>query len=160
MQIPRGAAGRDAFAAVVVLVVSAVGMIKALEFPARAAAWPMWMWGLLAAFSVILLINSFRQAAASARGPAEQAAGSLMSRLWSRQTARILCNVAFVCVFVALVPIFGFFVTGAVYLSTHMYFLGIRPLWKIAAVTFGALAALHLMFERFLGVLVPHGMFF
>ncbi len=69
MALPKGPARRDAISAVVLLVVSAAGIVWTLDFPARAATWPLWMWGLLAAFSLILLVESLR------RGGAAGAAG-------------------------------------------------------------------------------------
>lgn len=52
--------GRDGIAAIVLLVIAALGVIEALTFPPRAAAWPLWMWGLLAALSLVLLVSALR----------------------------------------------------------------------------------------------------
>lgn len=52
--------GRDGMAAIVLLVIAAIGIIEALSFPARAAAWPLWMWGLLAFLSLLLLVSALR----------------------------------------------------------------------------------------------------
>lgn len=61
MRWPAGAAARDAVSAIIFLAVSIVGMALTVDFPARAATWPMWMWGLLAVFSLALLFGALRQ---------------------------------------------------------------------------------------------------
>jgi hypothetical protein len=53
--------GRDGIAAIVLLIVAAAGAIEALSFPADAAAWPLWMWGVLAFLSLLLLISALRR---------------------------------------------------------------------------------------------------
>lgn len=58
MRLPKGAARRDAVSALVLIAVGAVAILEAADYPDRAAAWPIWMWGLLIAFSVLLLVRS------------------------------------------------------------------------------------------------------
>ena len=121
-QIPRGNQARDAFSAIVVLIVCAVGISQTLQYPARAAEWPLWMWSLLAFLSVILLFNSLRKpivpTADSAPKTPEQGAAQRAKAI------RIAINIALVVGFVALVPILGFYTAGAVYLCIHMFYLG------------------------------------
>ena len=157
-QIPRGNQARDALSAVVVLIICAVGINQTLQYPARAAEWPLWMWSLLAFLSVILLFNSLRKPIV----PASAAAPSTPERRAEKRAkrVRIAINIALVVGFVALVPILGFYTAGAVYLCAHMFYLGIRPVWRIPVVAAGALIVFYGMFEYFLGVLVPHGMVF
>ena len=155
-QIPKGAAARDAISSIVILAVCAVGILQTTEYPDRAAAWPLWMWGLLAACSVALLFNSLRAPVTpkSATDDAETAAPS------SRRALRIGINIALIVILVLLVPVLGFFTATGLYLCFNMYYLGIRPVWKIAAVTAGTLTVFYGVFEAFLGVLVPHGLIF
>lgn len=155
-RIPTGAAARDAVSALVVLAICAVGIYATLDYPARAAEWPMWMWGILAVMSVILLFNSLRRPAVEASA-AQAAADDGAKR---RLRVRVAINIALVFAYVALVSILGFYVTTGVYLCVHMFYLGIRPMWKILVVAAGTLVALYAMFEYFLGVLIPHGLLF
>ena len=60
-----GRLGQDGIAAIVLLIIAALGIAEALTFPSRAAAWPLWMWGLLAALSLLLLLSALRRKAAS-----------------------------------------------------------------------------------------------
>lgn len=60
-----GRLGQDGIAAIVLLIIAALGIAEALTFPARAAAWPLWMWGLLAALSFLLLLSALRRKPAS-----------------------------------------------------------------------------------------------
>lgn len=157
-QLPKGAAARDAVSSIIILVVCAAGIWKTTQYPARAAEWPLWMWGLLAACSVVLLFNSLRkpttarqQAAAEGEPPAMPSAGRAL---------RIAINIGLIVVLVMLVSILGFYTATGLYLCVHMYYLGIRPAWKIAAVTAATLIVFYGVFEAFLGVLVPHGLIF
>lgn len=70
---------------------------------------------------------------------------------------RVLISLLMLTGYVAIVPLAGFFVGTGLYLAAHMAFLGIRPLWLVAAVVAGALVFLYLIFIQFLGVPVPHG---
>lgn len=64
-----GRLGRDGITAIVLLIIAALGTIEALSFPPRAAAWPLWMWGLLALLSLLLLVVALR------RHPADDGSG-------------------------------------------------------------------------------------
>lgn len=61
MRWPTGPARRDAVSALIFIAVSIIGLTLTADFPARAATWPMWMWGLLCAFSLALLVSALRQ---------------------------------------------------------------------------------------------------
>ena len=61
MRTVVGRLGRDGIAALVLLAIAALGIAEALTFPPRAAAWPLWMWGLLALLSLLLLIAALRR---------------------------------------------------------------------------------------------------
>jgi len=158
-RIPKGNQARDAFASIVILVICAGGLSQTVQYPDRAAAWPLWMWGLLAFLSCVLLFNSLRapiDAAKADAGPTDKVgAGASKSK-----GLRIAVNIGLVTGFVAAVPILGFFTAGIIYLCIHMYYLGIRPVWRIFAVAVGSLIFFYGMFELFLGVLVPHGLLF
>ena len=60
MRLPKGAAAVDSIAALILITISIIGIAGTWDFPARAAMWPLWMWGLLAFFSLILLITGLR----------------------------------------------------------------------------------------------------
>ncbi len=163
MRWPTGAVARDSLSAIIILVVSVVGMIQTSNYPARAAQWPMWMWGLLAALSVVLLFNSLRAAKAAKPAVVEDKPKTdedLTPAQRSSRGLRIAINIGLIVVLVVLVPILGFFTATGIYLCVHMFYLGIRPIWKIAAVTAGTLIVCYGVFEAFLGVLVPHGLIF
>ncbi|MBL6929156.1 MAG: tripartite tricarboxylate transporter TctB family protein [Rhodospirillales bacterium] len=153
MHFPKGAAARDSVSALVIMAVSAGGVYSTFEFPQRAAAWPLYMWGLLAAFSVLLLFNSLRQTVTEQLAQVDKAERNARIK-------RIAINVGLILGFVILVPILGFFTAAGIYLVIHMSYLGIRPYWLVALVTGGVLIAFYMMFEFFLGVLVPHGLIF
>lgn len=158
-QIPKGTAARDAISSVVILAACAIGIAQTLQYPARAAQWPLWMWGLLAALSVVLLFNSCRSRATPAVAqPEPDEAQATGSKTYRRM--RIAFNLVFIIGFVSMVSILGFYTACAIYLCAHMYYLGIRPAWKIGAVTCGTLVVFYGMFEYFLGVFVPHGLIF
>ena len=164
MRWPTGAAARDAVSAVIILIVCIIGMSATATYPERAAEWPMWMWGSLAVLSVVLLFNSMRQAysakpetAASSETMSDddQPSGFSMSR-----SVRIAINIGLIILLVLLVPILGFFTATGLFLCVSMFYLGIRPVWLILAVTVGTLLVFYGVFEAFLGVLVPHGLIF
>ncbi|MBL6945746.1 MAG: tripartite tricarboxylate transporter TctB family protein [Rhodospirillales bacterium] len=153
MHFPKGAAARDSVSALVIMAVSTGGIYSAFDFPQRAAAWPLYMWGLLAAFSVLLLVNSLRQTVTEQLARVDKADRNALNK-------RIAINVGLILGFVIVVPILGFFSAAGIYLMVHMIYLGIRPYWMVAVVTLGVLIAFYMMFEFFLGVLVPHGLIF
>lgn len=157
-QIPKGAAARDAMSAIIILVVCGIGIQQTTQYPARAAQWPLWMWGLLAALSVVLLFNSLRRPTADKAKPASSDAES--ARPPASGGLRIAINIGLIIGLVVLISILGFYTATGLYLCIHMYYLGIRPAWKIGAVTVGTLAVFYGLFEVFLGVLVPHGLVF
>ena len=158
-RMPKGNQARDAFSSIVILAICAAGISKTVQYPDRAAAWPLWMWGLLAFLSCVLLFNSLRAPAGAARVDAGSGSRDRPGAGKSKGL-RIAVNIALVMGFVAAVPVLGFFTAGIIYLCVHMYYLGIRPVWRIFAVSVGALLFFYGMFEYFLGVLVPHGLLF
>jgi putative tricarboxylic transport membrane protein len=163
MRWPTGAAARDSFSAIVIVIVCIIGMVQTTEYPARAASWPMWMWGLLGALSAVLLFNSLRQAyrPAKPKAPSDSDGGEAEpGPLSMRMGLRIAINIGLIIVYVILVPILGFFAATGLFLCVSMFYLGIRPAWKILAVTTGTLVVFYSVFEAFLGVLVPHGLVF
>jgi putative tricarboxylic transport membrane protein len=153
MRWPTGADARDAMSAAVFLVISVVGFIGALGFPDRAATWPLWMWGLLGVFSLILLAGSLR---ARANPYAEEETGDETSPTISRAGI----NAGIIIGFAVLVPILGFFVATGLYLIVHMTYLGIRPFSMILAVAIGGVAFLYVLFGFVLGVPIPHGLLY
>ena len=155
MRLPTGAGARDAVSAVIFLVISIVGFTGAFQFPKRAATWPLWMWGLLGVFSLILLAGSFRERAvpeAAASEDGEQEGPSAFSRK--------IINITIIVVFAVLVPIIGFFAATALYLIVHMTYLGVRPFLLVLAVTAGGVAFLYVLFGFILGVPIPHGLIY
>ena len=158
-RMPKGNQARDAFSSIVILLICAGGISQTVQYPDRASAWPLWMWGLLVFLSCVLLFNSLRAPLGAAKAGAEPVHdyGSGTKKL---RALRIAVNIALVIGFVATVPILGFFTAGIIYLCTHMYYLGIRPIGRIVAVAVGTLIFFYGMFEYFLGVLVPHGLLF
>lgn len=157
--IPKGNQARDAFSSLVILVICAVGVSQTVQYPDRAAAWPLWMWSLLAFLSCVLLFNSLRSPIGATNADAGPT-GNDDSGIRKSKGLRIAVNITLVMGFVASVPILGFFTAGIIYLCIHMYYLGIRPIGRIFAVAVGALIFFYGMFELFLGVLVPHGLLF
>lgn len=70
---------------------------------------------------------------------------------------RVLISIGFLVGLAILLPILGFFTTAAIFLIGHMLYLGIRAPLTLFGVTAGILAAAWVLFERFLGVPLPHG---
>ena len=158
-QMPKGNQARDAISSLVIMVVCAIGVSQTVDYPDRAAAWPLWMWSLLALLSVALLFNSLR-APVGASDKTGETAGKADPGAGKSKGRRIATNIALVIGFVSFVPVLGFFTAGIIYLCFHMYYLGIRPIWKIFAVAVGTLIVFWCIFEYFLGVIVPHGILF
>ncbi len=50
--------GRDGIAAIVLLILGALGWIEVSGYPPRAAIWPKWMLGGLMVLSLVLLVQS------------------------------------------------------------------------------------------------------
>lgn len=73
---------------------------------------------------------------------------------------RVLVSIGFLIGFALLLPVLGFFVTAALFLITHMLYLGIRGPVTFVVVCVSLLGVAWLLFERFLGVPLPHGMLF
>lgn len=157
--MPKGTAARDAMSAIIIMIVCAAGIWQSTTYPARAAEWPLWMWGMLAALSAVLLFNSLRRPSASAQAKPPSADNQPALPSASR-AKRIATNISLIVAYIVLVSVLGFYTATGLYLCIHMYYLGIRPVWKIGAVTMGTLAVFYGLFEAFLGVLVPHGLVF
>lgn len=51
---------RDLVAALLLIALGAAGIVSTLDFPDRAAAWPLWMWSALVVFSLVLLIDAVK----------------------------------------------------------------------------------------------------
>jgi hypothetical protein len=146
---PKGAEARDAISAIVFLVISVVGFVAALDYPKRAAHWPLWMWGLLGGFSLILFAGTLR------RRPSGENEKKVRTDF-----VRSFVNVAMIVAFAVLVPILGFFTATGTYVFVHMTYLGVRPFSLVLAVTAGGLIFLYFFFGYILGVPVPHGLLF
>lgn len=74
-------------------------------------------------------------------------------------TRKVLLTLAFVVLYAYLIPRTGFFTTTAAFLLGHMWFLGIRRPLPLLSVTAGTLIVLFLVFQLFLGVPLPRGVF-
>jgi hypothetical protein len=146
---PKSAEARDAISAIVFLVISVVGFVAALDFPKRAANWPLWMWGLLGGFSLILLAGSLRRRPAAKTEKKEQVT-----------FRRAVVNVALIVAFAVSVPILGFYTATGAYMLVHMTYLGVRPFSLVLAVTAGGLLFLYFFFGFVLGVPIPHGLLY
>lgn len=154
---------RDAGAALVLIGVGAAGFIYSLGLPERAAAWPLWMWGLLILLSLLLLAGSCRGLLGARGAPGSPGAGDNAARdapSLRQGLQRAATNLAFIALYGVGVLQIGFYLSTAVYLMVHMLFLGVRPLWLTGAITAGVLAFFYLAFEYGLGVLVPSGALF
>lgn len=156
MRWPTGAGARDALSAVIFLVISVIGFTGAFQFPKRAATWPLWMWGLLGVFSLILLVGSFREHQGAEKPAAEEEGERDNSSAFSRK----IINIAIIVSFAVLVPILGFFAATALYLIVHMTYLGVRPFPLVLAVSAGGVAFLYVLFGFILGVPIPHGLIY
>ena len=75
----------------------------------------------------------------------------------SARDLRVLVTVGFLIAYGLLLPVLGFFVSTALFLTVQMVFLGVyAPLW-IAGTTVAMLAVSWAVFEMLLGVPLPHG---
>lgn len=76
----------------------------------------------------------------------------------SESDIRVLVTVAALIAYGVVMPFLGFFVTSAIFLVGHMFYLGVRgPLWLTTPII-GLLGTAWLLFEGFLGVPLPHGL--
>lgn len=73
---------------------------------------------------------------------------------------RVLVSVGLLIGFALLLPVLGFFAAATLFLVSHMMFLGIRNPVTYGVVCASLLGVAWLLFERFLGVPLPHGMLF
>lgn len=74
-------------------------------------------------------------------------------------TPKVILTLVLVGLYAYLIPKVGFMTMTGVFLLLHMWFLGIRrpvPLFGVAA---GTLLVLFLVFQVFLGVPLPRGVF-
>lgn len=78
----------------------------------------------------------------------------------TERDVQVLASIGFLLAFALLLPVLGFFATAALFLVSHMMFLGIRNPVTYGVVCVSLLGVAWLLFERFLGVPLPHGMLF
>jgi hypothetical protein len=78
----------------------------------------------------------------------------------SGRDRRVVLSILFLLGFALLLPVLGFFAAAALYLASHMWFLGIRSPVTLAVVCASLLGIAWALFERFLGVPLPHGVLF
>lgn len=78
----------------------------------------------------------------------------------SERDLRVLISIGFLVGFALLLPVLGFFPAAVLFLTTHMLFLGIRSPLTIIVVCVALLGIAWVLFQRFLGVPLPHGMLF
>jgi len=76
------------------------------------------------------------------------------------ELARVITSILLLGLYVLAMPELGFFVATGLFLVAHMLYLGIRKPGVVAGVTTGALLVFFLLFERFLGVIIPHGLLY
>lgn len=78
----------------------------------------------------------------------------------SQADVRVVVTVAALIAYGFVMPVLGFFVTSALFLFGHMFYLGVRgPVWLLTP-TLALLGMAWLLFENFLGVPLPHGMIY
>lgn len=73
------------------------------------------------------------------------------------ELVRVVMSVLFLGLYALAIPELGFFASTGLFLVAHMLYLGIRSPGLVAGVTAGTLLVFFLLFERFLGVVIPHG---
>lgn len=73
------------------------------------------------------------------------------------ELVRVVTSVAFLGLYALAIPKLGFFASTGLFLVAHMLYLGIRSPGLVAGVTAGTLLVFFLLFERLLGVVIPHG---
>lgn len=56
-----GSVLRDGLSATAFIILGGYGLVEARQFDDRAAAWPLWMFGALVAFSLIVLVDAIRR---------------------------------------------------------------------------------------------------
>jgi len=73
---------------------------------------------------------------------------------------RVLVTIGMLVAYGLIMPTLGFFVTSALFLLLHMLYLGIRgPVWLASPIIL-LLGTAWALFERFLGVPLPHGLIY
>lgn len=65
---------------------------------------------------------------------------------------RTAINIGLLVCCIVIIPFLGLFTTVGIYLAIHMYFLGIRPISRVAIVAVGAVLVMYGFFGVLLGV--------
>jgi len=74
--------------------------------------------------------------------------------------ARVICTVILTLIYILMLNIVGFYLMTAIFISTLMYFLGIKEIKIIFGISVFFTILLYIGFSIFLGVPTPQGILF
>lgn len=158
------AAFRDLLAGVVVAVVGLYLTATSFSYPAHSSGFPRALSVLLTVLALVLVVNGLRARKAVPVSSQDEAAPSpdLVEPAESVERANVGA-LAFTliggAVYVALIPVLGFFTAATVYLIASFIILGHRRGTTALLYPVAFCASLYLLFSKFLGVPFPTGLF-
>ncbi len=138
-------------------VLGIAGAIVAAGFPGQAGGWPLVVLLLLALLAglqlwIFLFARSRDAGVEDAETLAVHSAAGEHTRYW---VLRVGASTALIIGFILAAHWIGLFTSAAIYLLTHMLYLGVRPVWLAAVCTAGITAMLYGFFGYLLGVSIP-----
>lgn len=140
----------DLVVSVMLLTIGVVGLVMAFDFPTKSGKWPIIVMSMLVFLMVAYLASFFY----NLQPKAEMVTYGAASKM------RIVFNIGIITCFIIVAPYLGLFATTALYLFSHMLFLGVRPIWLVALCSSGSTAVIYGFFGHLLGVYLPGGLLF
>lgn len=131
---------KNRITAIVVIVLSIIGLVEAKSYPAEAATYPLAILLMAIALSVILLVTKPR---------VKTKPGNIVYRQLYRM-------IIFTIAYYMLIKVIGYYFATLLYVFVSMYFLKERNPVVLASVPVGFVAVLYCVFGLFLRVPLPH----
>lgn len=146
----------DLVVSILIWIVGIVGLVMAFDFPTKSGKWPIIIMSMLVFLMTLYLAAFFYDL--RLKPTTEQPADDKSTD--NAHKIRIGINIAIIVSFIVIAPYLGLFVTTALYLFSHMLFLGVRPIWLVALCSLGCTGVIYGFFGHLLGVYIPGGFFF
>jgi len=131
---------KNRITAIVIIVLSILGLVEAKSYPAEAGAYPLAILLMAIALSVILLVTKPR---------VKTKPGNIVYR-------QLYGMIAFTIAYYIIIRIIGYYFATLLYVLVSMYFLKERNLIVLASVSVGFVVVLYCVFGLFLRVPLPH----
>lgn len=139
----------DLVVSLLLLAVGLVGLVMAFDFPTKSGKWPLIIMTSLVVLMLLYLGSFFYDLR---KNPETKAVSEPIS---TNAKIRIGINIGIITSFIIIAPFLGLFVTTALYLFSHMLFLGVRPVWLPALCALGSTGVIYGFFGHLLGVYIP-----